>query len=252
MLPVLNSVGSRGPVIRGRATALIAAVSLILVAFGCSSDHSSPTAPADAGPAAAVEDPGASSVFVAFSPRALDAGKITSNRGDWLRTSKVARPNRKTRLRLKDDDLRVDFTVPRGAVEKPVRITMATQVRPLSELVVEMRPEGTEFDPSADLKLRIDADLVDFDLSDLVALVASGEDGDVAYVRIISVETHGDGDDEDDGESAGFDSVTIRLEVPHFSRYGLRNGNGLDCWDGGWWEGCDFPPCPPPPPDYCD
>lgn len=249
---VFNRLGFGDSANGGHATAIVTFLSLVLVALGCSSDRSSPTASGADGTTGA-ETGGGSTVFLAFSPRALDAGKITSDDGDWLRTSKRAKPNKKTRLRLRDDDLKLTFTVPKHAVDEPVRITMATQVRPLSELVVEMGPEGQGFDPSAELKLEVDAELVDFDLSELVALVASGEDSDVAYARILSIETHGDGDgDDDDGESAGFDSVTIRVEVEHFSRYGLRNGNGLDCWDGGWWEGCDFPPCPPPPPDYCD
>ena len=198
-------------------------IGLALAGLGCARERS-PTS-SDQSPAAFDVDSASafdSKVYLVFSPRALDAAKVTDDDDDeWLRTSKVARPNKKTRLRIRDDDLSLKLVIPKGAVEERVRIRMAVRPSPLSSLVVEMGPSGQVFYPSATLTLELDAELVDMDLSKFQPLIASyGVPPEAA--NIISVDVHGDDDDDGDG-SASFESVTIVIEVPHFSRYGLRN-----------------------------
>ena len=223
---------------------LLFGLALALAAFGCGVDRSPTSSDIDT----ASPPDGDGKIYLVFSPQALSAAKVLDDDdedddGDLLSTSKVAKPNKKTRLKIEDDGLSLELRIPKGAVDEPVLITMAVEPAPLSWLVVQLGPSGEIFNPDAmpTLKLELDAELVDMDLSSLEAAVASS-DGVLADATIVSIETHGDDDgDDDDGDDDGddddgddgddddgegdpsFESVTIVIEIPHFSRYGLRN-----------------------------
>ena len=200
-------------------------LAFVLATIGCESE--SPTSVSLETPTSLDSTPaldGDDKVYLVFSPEGLSAAKVIKNDdgddgavsdgengdGDGLSTSALVQPDKPANLKVGSDGLKVMLHVPKGAVAEPVLITMGVHPGPLSLLVVEMGPVGQVFDPSAVLKIVIDADLVDFDLSLLEALVAS--DDDFAPATIVSVETDGD-------------EVTIRIDVHHFSRYGLRNSS---------------------------
>ena len=193
-----------------RTRVFLFGLAFMLAIIGCESGQSPTSASLDGAPAPGDDD----KVYFVFSAESLSAAKVTGDDDDGdddgLFTSKLVQPHKAANLKVGNDDLKAMFFVPRGAVAEPVRITIGVRPGPLSRIVVEMGPVGQVFDPSAKLKIELDADLVDFDLSLLEALVVSGDD--IAPARIVSVET-----DED--------VVTIRIDVHHFSRYGLRNSS---------------------------
>ncbi len=224
---------------------IVVGLSLAIAALGCGVEHPPTSSDTDAvGPSSPD-----GKVYLVFSPQSPVAAKAMDDDddddGDWLSTSKVAEPDEKTRLKIEDDDLSLKLVIPEGAVTEAVRIRMAVRPAPLSLLVVELGPSPywfVEEAPSPYLEIELDAELVDMDPSTLRALVVS-DDGQIGETNIISIETHGDddddgddgdddgddddGDDDDDDDdgSASFESVTIVIEVPHFSRYGLRNSS---------------------------
>ena len=217
---------------------VLAIVLAVAFASGCGQEAHSPTAPEPAAPA--VTNAPDTKVYLVFSPQALVAAKVTDDDDDdesgFRSVSKTAKPHKRTKLRIKeDDDLRVVLKIPKRAVNDDVLVTMGLWPASLSMLVIELGPSGLYFNLNKDAELRIDLDedLVDIPLADLEALVVS-EHGLVANATLVSVETHGDDDDgddddgDDDGDdgSSGFESITIKIAVPHFSRYGLRNSSG--------------------------
>ena len=157
----------------------------MLATIGCESERAPTSASLDGTPAPAPGDD--DKVYLVFSPGALGAAKVADDsEGDWLSTSKVAEPDETTLLKIKDVDLNLKLKIPEGAVDEPVLITMGVQPAPLSWIVVELGPSDQGFDPSAELTLEIDAELVDMDLSALQALYAS-DDGYLGDATIISI-----------------------------------------------------------------
>ena len=158
----------------------------------------------------------------------------------WRSVSKTAKLDKRTKLRIEeDDDLSVVLKIPKYAVNDEILITMGLWPASLSELVIELGPSPLYFNKDAKLRIDLNADFVDIPLADLEALVVS-DDGLVEDATLVSVETHGgddgddddgdddDGDDDGDDGSSGFESITIKIAVPHFSRYGLRNSSGYN------------------------
>ena len=220
----------------------LAIVLAIAFASGCGQEVHSPTAPEPA-VRAATNTPDAK-VYLVFSPQALVAAKVTDDDDDddsgWRSVSKTAKPDKRTKLRIEeDDDLSVVLKIPKYAVNDEILITMGLWPASLSELVIELGPSPLYFNKDAKLRIDLDADFVDIPLADLEALVVS-DDGLVEDATLVSVETHGgddgddddgdddDGDDDGDDGSSGFESITIKIAVPHFSRYGLRNSSGYN------------------------
>ena len=107
------------------------------------------------------------------------------------------------------DNMRITFTVPPGALDEIIPITMVVHGDLLSELVTEFSPSGLLFSPWATLHHHLGTERVDVDPATLTA-VHIYSDG--TEVEVDSAVNHV-------GSSK---SVQIWVDVPGFSRYGLR------------------------------
>lgn len=177
--------------------------------------------------------------YMTFSPEALTrVGKIATIPAEGRTVSKTFRPDRTASMKVEDlnrrgvrDDLEVTFTVRAGELSEATTITMTVYGNNLSDLVLAFEPHGLVFNDPAQLDVKIGAKRVDRSLLDLEALIFpfSGiegyhdHDGDVQDAPI-TVKTYlrtllGD---VQTPSLLLYDYAVISVEVPGFSRYGMR------------------------------
>ncbi len=160
------------------------------------------------------------SAYLAFSPGALNyAAKLV---GEAPSTSRLVTPKKGAKLQIKEDGLKVVLKVEKHSVTEPVIIKMSLLGTRLSDLVVVFGPDDQQFEPAATLIIQVDADLIDIPLEGLEAyhLFADGTstEANMHVVKTKGGKTKG-------GKTKGGKSVTIEIEVPGFSRYGVQNSN---------------------------
>ena len=105
-----------------------------------------------------------------------------------------------------DDDLKVEFIVPKKALNEKVKITMKVHGETLDDLVIEFAPGGLVFEKPAKLKIYLGEERVSVPL-EMVEIVHHYADGssEVVPVRI--------------KEKKNKDVIIIR--IPGFSRYSM-------------------------------
>ena len=164
--------------------------------------------------------------YLAFSPTALSqAAKLA---GEAPSTSRLVKPSKGAKLQIKEDGLKVVLTIRKHSVTEPVTIHMTVFGSRLSDLVIAFEPSDLQFERTATLSIQVDADRIDIPLSSLEAyhlfadgtvteanLVVKTKGGKTKGRKTKGGKTKGDDDDE----------VTIEIEVPGFSRYGVQNSD---------------------------
>lgn len=201
---------------------------------GCSTGNS-PVAPA-AGDAPAAAGP----VYLALTPEGLrPVGKPAAIPEEGLSVSRTFWPGKSGSMLVQDlqgsgvrDDLRVEFRVGAGDLSEATTIAMTVYGNTLSDLVLAFEPAGLVFSDPAQIRVTIGARRVDRSLLDLVGLVLpfSGleadhtHDGETDSARITSVRTFIKllFATVETFDLLLYDYAVICVEVPGFSRYGLR------------------------------
>jgi hypothetical protein len=185
------------------AALVFCAASAVAFSSGCGTD-TAPAAPVPEGPR-----------FLAFSPQAaqraaklatlpsggLAISQIFSIWGDHFTVTDLNGPD-------VTDDLKVTFSVPQGGLNAPLLITMTVLGNTARDLVMAFDPAGLLFLGAAELQVILGDDRLDIPLAQIQAYHAYA-DGTVVDATILS-RTDGEGVSE------------IRIEVPGFSRYGMR------------------------------
>lgn len=206
----------------------LAAPALLLAAVSCSLD-AAPTTPAGAD-----LDQAAPTVVYAFRGAPAPAGKAADRDGrSWWWQDSAIDPGpsgpwtdsrligpRGGTLKIQDwgrrrsaegqrlqEQLAVEFSVPRGALPSPQALTMTVTGYWLSELEVAFQPSGLRFDREARLRIHLGRDRVDVDTATLRAF--HWDNGTETVEVAIEVQAQGNGD------------VVIQVRVPGFSRYSL-------------------------------
>lgn len=107
-----------------------------------------------------------------------------------------------------EDDIVIDFNVDSGALGITTLITMTVVEDTLSgDLIMDFSPDGLNFSNDAEIDVRVGEDLVERDVDDITAWHEHDETTEDAT---ISYRNHSGG------------TVRVKIEVPGFSRYGLR------------------------------
>jgi hypothetical protein len=217
-----------------KGTVLASGALVLLALSGCGTDRS-PLSPATP---TLTQAPGGG-VYLTFSPQALErAGKIATIPAEGKTVSKTFYPDKTSSMKVQDlngsghrDDLEVVFTVRAGDLSEPKTITMTVYGNKLSDLVLAFEPAGLVFNQPARLMVRIGAQRVDRSLLDLQALLLPfgnieayhEHDGTTESARIIAVKTFIYLLTEiETFDLLLYDYARIFVEVPGFSRYGLR------------------------------
>lgn len=118
----------------------------------------------------------------------------------------------KTRNANQRDDLKVNFCVPSGALDKNTHIEMAVHGETLEELVIAFAPGGLVFNIPATVKIKIGADRVNSAPTGL-RINHEYSDGTVEEAVVNTFRMTGNGD-----------VYVIEFEVPGFSRYSWGGG----------------------------
>jgi hypothetical protein len=106
------------------------------------------------------------------------------------------------------DDLRVDFRVPSGALSELTLISMTVSNDAVGDLLMDFAPDGLDFLTEAELDISQGEDLVGLPVEQITAWHEHG-DGTVEEA-IITFRSHSE------------QTVRVKVAVPGFSRYGLR------------------------------
>lgn len=149
--------------------------------------------------------------YIAFSPQApFRAAKYSD--GGTLVDSKMMGPSGET-LYVEDlgdegsaDDLALHFEVFQGGLDSDHQITMTVTKGTLSQVVAAFQPVGLNFLIDSELQFIVGSDLVDLDLSSLIAWHIHG-DGTAEHAQMWA-------------EVVG-DKTIVHVKVPGFSRYGI-------------------------------
>lgn len=159
--------------------------------------------------------------YLAFSPVVLShAAKLA---GEVPSTSRLVTPKKGAKLQIKEDGLKVVLRIKKHSVTEPVIVDMSLLGTRLSDLVVLFGPDDLQFETAATLSIQVDSDLIDISLTSLEAyhLYADGTATEANILKVKIKYSKTKGDDSDDEVK----SVTIQIEVPGFSRYGVQNSN---------------------------
>jgi hypothetical protein len=186
----------------------------VLIVAGCSGEK----APLASGP---ITGEAGQYTFLAFAPEGrARAAKLALSPADAVEAgrtvSAIFSPGEKGVIQIDEemgpssrDDIDIAFSVSRGAIEKPVLITMTLYGETLSNMVVAFQPAGLKFLEMADLRLAVGDELVDLPLEDLHAWHIYS-DGTTEEVRF-SIVDQGNG-------------ILFKIDVPGFSRYSIGGG----------------------------
>lgn len=216
---------------------LLTAVLLALGALvaGCSTGNSPVASAPDEAQA------GAGPVYLALTPGGLrPVGKPAAIPDEGLSVSRTFWPGKSGSMLVQDlqgkgvrDDLQVEFRVGSGSLTEATTISMTVYGNTLSDLILAFEPSGLVFADAAQIRVAIGAKRVDRSLLDLVGLVLpfSGleaehttSDGETDSARITSVRTFIKllFATVETFDLLLYDYAVICVEVPGFSRYGLR------------------------------
>jgi len=149
--------------------------------------------------------------YIAFSPKApFRAAKYSD--GGTLIDSKLIGASGET-LYVEDlgdegpaDDLALNFEVFAGGLDSEHQITMTVTKGTLSQVVAAFQPVGLNFLIDSELQFIVGSDLVDVDLSSLIAWHIHG-DGTAEHAQMWA-------------EVVG-DKTIVHVKVPGFSRYSI-------------------------------
>jgi len=131
------------------------------------------------------------------------AGKITFSASELV-------GDQGGKLKTEFNGISAILTVPAGALETEVLITMTLSGNMLSELEVEFGPEGQEFEIAASLELVLPNELVDMSTEEITAIRVSDDGADQEIVDSSVVERGS--------------KTSVTISVPGFSRYSLGDG----------------------------
>lgn len=211
------------------------AFSCLLIFAGCGSD----SGPLSSNPGT-LSQTADGTTYLTFSPEALArVGKIAAIPAEGRTVSRTFSPGQTASMQIVDrerrgvrDDLEIRFTVHAGDLSESTTITMTAYGNTLSDLVLAFEPHGLVFNSPARIDLKIGAERVDRSLLDLQALLLPfgdveayhDHDGDVETAHIVSVRTFIRVlfKDVETFNLLLFDYAQIAVDVPGFSRYGLR------------------------------
>lgn len=107
-----------------------------------------------------------------------------------------------------EDDIIIDFNVDSGALTALTTITMTVLEDTTSgDLIMDFSPNGLSFSTDAEIDIRVGEDLVELDVDDITAWHEHDNTVDDA---VITSRSHSNS------------IVRVKVEVPGFSRYGMR------------------------------
>lgn len=214
-----------------RRILILPLLALGVLTVGCAPE----TSPVASDPAA-----GDGAVYLALAPGGLrPVGKPAAIPAAGVSASRTFGPGRGGSIVVEDlggrgvrDDLRVEFRVGPRDLTQTATITMTVYGNTLSDLILAFEPSGLVFAEPAEIRVTIGAQRVDRSLLDLVGLLLpfSGleadhtSEGETEPARITSVQTYIRllFADLPTLDLLLYDYAVICVEVPGFSRYGLR------------------------------